>query len=140
MLILSKLLNCCNQEALQATFAPRVDIFYPRNFGCFADPLLQRQGSCRSTSDRKRWQENSRCGPRNLGHAREENTGTPWTQVQGLSTSAPSTRLYPQVGRQNDHPTLPRSQVVVMATRIAGLGALVLFAVFFSSGLSAFTT
>src|ERR1035441_10011282 len=38
---------------------------------------LRSQGSCRSTSDRKRWQENPRCGPRNLGHAREENTGSP---------------------------------------------------------------
>jgi hypothetical protein len=24
-----------SEKALQATFAPRVDIFYPRNFGCF---------------------------------------------------------------------------------------------------------
>src|ERR1035441_367446 len=38
---------------------------------------LRDRGSCRSTSDRKRWQENPRCGPRNLGHAREENTGSP---------------------------------------------------------------
>src|SRR6266851_4659286 len=36
----------------------------------FADPLLQRQSSRRSTSDGKRWQENPRCGPRNLGHTR----------------------------------------------------------------------
>jgi len=35
-----------------------------------ANPLLQRQGSRRSTSDGKYWQENSRCGPGNL-----ENTG-----------------------------------------------------------------
>jgi hypothetical protein len=33
-------------------------------------PLLQRQGSRRSTSDGKYWQENSRCGPDHL-----ENTG-----------------------------------------------------------------
>src|ERR1700676_3194106 len=37
----------------------------------FADPLLQRQSSRRSTSDGKQWQENPRGGPRNLGSERE---------------------------------------------------------------------
>ena len=31
------------QQALQATFAPRVDIFYPQNFGCFAKNGLFQQ-------------------------------------------------------------------------------------------------
>src|ERR1700758_2138278 len=42
----------------------------------FADPLLQRQSSRRSTSDGKQWQENPGCGPRNLGYTRDENTGS----------------------------------------------------------------
>src|SRR3984893_6285298 len=70
----------------------------------FADPLLQRQSSRRSTSDGKQWQENPRCGPSNLGHTREENTGSTCTEAQGLSVSAPATCLYPEVGRQNDAP------------------------------------
>ena len=40
-----------------------------------ADPLVQRQGSRRSTSDGKQWQKNPWCGPRNLGHTRKEDTG-----------------------------------------------------------------
>src|SRR6266851_10227518 len=47
----------------------------------FADPLLQRQSSRRSTSDGKQWQENPRCGPRNLGHPREEDTGSTCTKA-----------------------------------------------------------
>ena len=63
----------------------------------FADPLLQRQSSRRSTeSDGKQWQENPRCGPRNLGHTREENTGSTCTKAQGLSVSAPATCLHPE--------------------------------------------
>src|SRR6266404_4364223 len=68
----------------------------------FADPLLQRQSSRRSTSDGKQRQENPRCGPRNLGHTREEDTGSTCTKAQGLSISAPTTCLHPEVGRQND--------------------------------------
>src|SRR6266550_2422607 len=56
----------------------------------FADPLLQRQSSRRSTSDGKQRQENPRGGPRNLGHSREEDTSSTCTQAQGLSTSAPA--------------------------------------------------
>ena len=40
-----------------------------------ADPLVQRQGSRRSTSDGKQWQKNPWGGPRNLGHTRKEDTG-----------------------------------------------------------------
>src|ERR1022692_3061370 len=40
------------------------------------DPLVQRQSSRRSTSDGKHWQENPRCGPRNLGHTRKEEKKT----------------------------------------------------------------
>src|ERR1700680_4886571 len=68
------------------------------------DPLVQRQGSRRSTSDGKQWQENPWRGPRNLGHTRKEDTGCTWTQAQGLSTSASSTRLHSEIGRQNDAP------------------------------------
>src|SRR5467141_3587954 len=46
-----------------------------------ADPLLQRQSSRRSTSDGKQWQENPRCGPRNLGHTREEDPGSTGTEA-----------------------------------------------------------
>ena len=57
-----------------------------------ADPLLQRQGSCRWTSDGKQWQENSRFGPENL-----ENTGGN-AAVQALKTrgyqSQPLRRVY----------------------------------------------
>src|SRR6202047_3455731 len=67
-----------------------------------ADPLLQRQSSRRSTSDGKQWQENPRCGPRNLGHSREENTGSTCTKAQGLSVAALATCLHPKVGQQND--------------------------------------
>src|SRR6201993_5452283 len=74
------------------------------SFATFADPLLQRQSSRRSTSDGKQWQENPRCGPRNLGHTREENTGSTGTEAQGLPISAPATCLHPEVGRQNDAP------------------------------------
>src|SRR6202051_74433 len=70
----------------------------------FADPLLQRQSSRRSPSDGKQWQENPRCGPRNLGHSREENTGSTCTKAQGLSVAAPATCLHTEVGRQNDAP------------------------------------
>src|SRR2546430_364814 len=69
-----------------------------------ADPLVQRQSSRRATSDGKPRQENPWCGPRNLGHPREEDTGRTRTQAQWLSTSAPSTCLYPEIGRQNDAP------------------------------------
>src|SRR5947209_3876196 len=47
----------------------------------FANPLLQRQSSRRSTSDGKQWQGNPRCGPRNLGHTREEDTGSTCTEA-----------------------------------------------------------
>src|SRR5260221_9520964 len=70
----------------------------------FRSPLLQRQSSRRSTSDGKQRQENLRCGPRNLGHTREEDTGSTCTKAQGLSISAPTTCLHPEVGRQNDAP------------------------------------
>src|SRR5260221_2946007 len=70
----------------------------------FRSPLLQRQSSRRSTSDGKQRQENPRCGPRNLGHTREEDTGSTCTKAQGLSISAPTTCLHPEVGRQNDAP------------------------------------
>jgi len=70
----------------------------------FADPLLQRQSSRRSTSDGKQWQENPRCGPRNLEYTREEDTGSTCTEAQGLSISAPATCLHPEVGRQNNAP------------------------------------
>src|SRR5437660_5400549 len=56
-----------------------------------ADPLVQRQNSGRAASDGKPRQENPWCGPRNLGHPREEDTGRTRTQAQGLSTSAPPT-------------------------------------------------
>src|ERR1700682_2180594 len=45
-----------------------------------ANPLVQRQSSRRSTSDGKRWQENLRCGPSNLGHTREKDTGSTCTE------------------------------------------------------------
>src|SRR6516165_3405250 len=69
-----------------------------------ADPLVQRQSSRRSTGDGKPRQENPWCGPRNLGHPREEDTGHTGTQASGLSTSAPSTCLYPEIGWCNDAP------------------------------------
>src|SRR5260221_10927250 len=48
----------------------------------FRSPLLQRQSSRRSTSDGKQRQENPRCGPRNLGHTREEDTGSTCTKAR----------------------------------------------------------
>src|SRR5260370_3406567 len=69
-----------------------------------ANPLVQRQGSRRSTSDGKQWQENPWCRPRNLGHTRTEDTGRTCTQAKRLSTSASSTRLHPEIGWKNDAP------------------------------------
>src|SRR6266576_4124435 len=72
--------------------------------------LVQRQSSRRSTSDRKQRQEDPRCRPRSLGHTREGNTGSLWTQARGLSSSAPSTRLYPEIGRQDYAPARKRGK------------------------------
>src|ERR1700686_1395580 len=69
-----------------------------------ADPLVQRQGFSRSTSDGKQWQENPWCGPRNLGHTTTEDTGRTCTQAKGLSTSASSTFFNPEIGWKNDAP------------------------------------
>src|SRR6266567_8840793 len=85
-----------------------------------ADPLAQRQNDRRPTSDGKCWQENFRGGRRNLGHTGKEGNGSEHTTAKGISTSAASACLHPEVKRQDapsgySHDEGPRDAGIVPA-------------------------
>src|SRR5947209_17986340 len=66
----------------------------------FADPLVQRQGACRTTSDGKpRWY-NPRSRRSHLEHSAEESNGHSHAQATRISSSTAQACLYSQAKRQ----------------------------------------
>ena len=66
----------------------------------FADPLVQRQGSCRTTSDGKQRWCNPRSGRSHLEHSPEESNGHSHAQATRVSSSTAQACLYSQAKRQ----------------------------------------
>src|SRR2546421_2349589 len=65
-----------------------------------ADPLVQRQGSCRAASDGKQRWCYPRSRPCNLGYSPEESNGHSHTQATRVSSSTAQACLHPQAKRQ----------------------------------------
>ena len=70
----------------------------------FADPLVQRQGACRATSDGKPGAKNARRGRRNLDHAQPESTSHPRIATKRVSSQTAETRVYPEKLREDAPP------------------------------------